>query len=398
MSFIYLDDGSGIGRIIQAFCTLYIGVFLFMKRKHFLKKRYRLINSVVVINAIFICISSYFHGASMFLSQSELSSPILGYMAAVASVLLVFFMEYTNSIGKQYQFISILYYILFGYLVIADIDLLIHPSVEDNTMVAPFVAMMGGKFSLSYKHVAWTLLYALKRTPIKKLHSFSYYKSLGIWAHVLVSFMISILAQCTTAMLGVLFVMLLLASRKRLMKLILKPVNLIIILLVVDSFFIFSMTLVQNQYVQYFLVDVLGKDSSLTGRIDIYEQVYQVLALTPFWGFGPGNSWRVTRLLIDAANTQNGLLELYITYGSLYVISFFVILYVLISKVQLKYLAYPIMLYVYFLVFISCVEVSLGGLMPYASILLLFWGKDTMAEVKTRRNHRRRLVGHLVKI
>ena len=57
--FVYLDDGSGIGRIIQAMSTVTLIALLLVKQKYKLLPQFKTINRLVVIYCIGLFVISY---------------------------------------------------------------------------------------------------------------------------------------------------------------------------------------------------------------------------------------------------------------------------------------------------------------------------------------------------
>lgn len=59
--------------------------------------------------------------------------------------------------------------------------------------------------------------------------------------------------------------------------------------------------------INYIIVQVLGKNASLTGRLTIYSRIDQLLTKKFMLGYGYGTN--SIKSIIDFANTQNGLLQ-----------------------------------------------------------------------------------------
>lgn len=71
------------------------------------------------------------------------------------------------------------------------------------------------------------------------------------------------------------------------------------------------------------VLEVSGKDGTLTGRSDIWRQAWSLIAERPMYGYGAGNAWgpgvqiRVLNTLARPESAHNGLLELLLAGGLL---------------------------------------------------------------------------------
>lgn len=366
-TFIYIDDGSGIGRIIQAFLCLYISLYLITKNKFWRLRKYKSINFLVLLLSGCILFSTYENNAKYFMPQSEMSSPLLGLLEGINLVNLILFLEVTIESRNSLRFFKIFYYIILIYLVIADIDILIHgggAAIGDYGRDKFFANLIGGKFSVAYKHMLWTLLYV----AIHKIKGMSLGRAR--YFHFFIAILGCILVQCTTALLGVLFIGLIFLRNKEI-SLLYNPKLIIALILFSCSFLFLFANVLDNKSIQHFIENVLQKDSTLTGRTEIYDMILLFLAQSPIWfGYGPSFD-RMFYYMTNYPNTQNGLIEIYAVYGLLYVLLFFIITYYLIRKLHKSEFIYPILLYLYFLVLISCVEITLGqGFITFVFILL----------------------------
>ena len=370
-TFIYIDDGSGFGRIIQAVCTVLLFAYLFPKWKSFFRKKYLKLNAIVALISICVTITTYVKASYPYLGP-EMSSSLLGYMTAVDLILLFWFVEYTNYKGYGLLLTKIFYYCLTAYLLVVDVDLILNrPTAElieyDRTA---FVAnLIGGKFSVSYKHVFWMLLFYMlhakaitKGGPVRLL----------LAGHFFVAIIAAYLVKCTTSIIGLLAVLMLFVAPKKLKELSYKPWVLLLSILVFDSFLLLFAHVLQSDFAINLLTNVLHKDSSLTGRMDIYSEFMTLLNSTPFWGFGTGNSYKMTDYLIGADNSQNGLIEMYMLYGIPILFTFPALVNAIIKHCPNLQRSFPILVYLYFFAVISSVEITLGlTFIYYASFMLI---------------------------
>lgn len=367
-SFIFFYDGTLLGRYIQIVCIISLFLFLIYNKFSFYRK-YKQINILVLLLGLSMMLSSYYSGGKYLASDIPLASPLIGTVLAFKFWSLVFFLELTSIRNYSSVFIKQFFYILSFYLFIADIDLLLHPGIsEEYTMNAPFVNLMGGKFGLSYMHIFLLLLFCIKNGGVVR------YNKVRLLLILVYTIFIVFYSQCYTAFTGVLFCVLFIAMPLIFYKPLSNPYFVIVSILFFSSLSFVLVTLIENPNIYYIVVDVFHKEPTLNGRTFIYINVIPMIFMKVplLWGLGPTNSYKVISYLTDYPNTQNGLIELVIENGLIYVVLYLLIVFTLLRKYRHKFNLYPIMIYIYFLIIISCVEISLNGLLNYIVLLLLF--------------------------
>lgn len=67
--------------------------------------------------------------------------------------------------------------------------------------------------------------------------------------------------------------------------------------------------------VKYIVVDVLHRNLTLSGRVQIYENMFAIIFQKKFLGYGYNNSYSILYPLIQAPNTQNALVEWWFNSG-----------------------------------------------------------------------------------
>lgn len=369
-SFIFFYDGTLLGRYVQIACVISLFLVLSVNNFSFYKK-FKQINILLFLLGGSLIFSSYYSGGRYLTSGIRLASPFIGTLLALKIWSLVFFLELTSVRNYSGIFIKQFFYILSFYLFIADIDLFLHPGIsEEYSMNAQFVNLMGGKFGLSYMHIFLLLLYCIKCGGVDKCNK------ARLFFVLVYTIFIVFYSQCYTAFTGILFCSLFIIMPKIFYKLLSNPYVIIISILLFSSLSFALVLLLDNPSVYHLVVDVFQKDPTLNGRTFIYSDVIPLVFLKVplLWGLGPTNSYKVLSNLTNYPNTQNGLIELVIENGLVYTILFLLIVFALTKKFRHKFNLYPIMIYVYFLIIISSVEISLNGLLNYIVLLLLFDG------------------------
>ena len=134
-------------------------------------------------------------------------------------------------------------------------------------------------------------------------------------------------------------------------------------LIVVSVLFAFFYQIVLDiPFVQYIIVDLLGEDLTLTGRIYIYDAVLNVIEINPLWGYGIGNSYQLLHFLYDYPNAQNGFINLFLEQGIIgSVIVIFLSLLIVMNQVKnrIKEITFSMICLLYAMVLMAFVEITI---------------------------------------
>lgn len=361
MVFVYFDDGTGIGRILQLFCSLVLFLLIPQKYELFRQKEFIHINNIVAIYALYLVVSSVI-GTNIQLSEikhlilidgEELdykrSSYIFAGLAGVNLISAILFMEYLNNTNKYIVFLNYFYKILFVYLLINDVLMLLKVNVFEG-----FTYFLGDKFIVSYYHIL--LLVVMCVVQLQRQYYVSRIK-LGVF--MVYAVFASIYTECTTALFGVVFVFCMMKFFRITSNLIYSK-NLTLILWALCSvfFFVFGFFL-QEDWVTEFLISI-GEDPTLSGRTDIYAVLMDFIAVSPLTGYGYGNASRVLMFAQRLPDAQNGLLDIVLSQGIIGC-AFFVYIYSwCLKRIQLYhiYSYMPIIVYLLMYIFLSMVEIT----------------------------------------
>lgn len=361
MVFVYLDDGTGIGKILQLFCSLVLFLLIPQKYKLFRQKEFIHINIIVVIYTLYLVVSSVI-GTNIQLSEikhliliddNELnykrSSYMLAVLAGVNLISAILFMEHLNNTKKYISFLNYFYKILFVYLLINDALMLLKVNVFEG-----FTYFLGDKFIVSYYHIL--LLVVMCVVQLQRKHYVSRIKLLLFMVYAVFA---SIYTACTTALFGVVFVFCMMKFFRITSKIIYSK-NLTLTLWALCSvfFFVFGFFL-QEDWVTEFLISI-GEDPTLSGRTDIYAVLMDFIAVSPLTGYGYGNASRVLMFAQRLPDAQNGLLDIVLSQGIIGC-TFFVYIYSwCLKRIQLYhiYSYMPIIVYLLMYIFLSMVEIT----------------------------------------
>lgn len=198
------------------------------------------------------------------------------------------------------------------YVMITDFFLIFFPRLFMDKGEYYFI---GNKFSVIYTHFNWLVFYLL----LRKKDKCNFYIDFKIIMMILLIIFISFKIECMTGIVGIIsFIILAVLPSK-----IIDNRNVGIIILIVCGFFpIFYQYILNFSSVRYFITEVLHRDLTLTGRITIYKNIFNILDGHVLWGYGYGSSYEVWFNALHYPNSQNGLIDMVVETGLLSTITF----------------------------------------------------------------------------
>ena len=220
---------------------------------------------------------------------------------------------------------------------------------------------IGNKFSVCYYNLFFIVLYYLNNPKLESKKKFVFFLIL------LISFLIGIKVKCSTFVIAFPFLFYLVFVKKKIVQSFYKPTFFIAFLFFCDvCFFIFCVLILQNSFIVDF-IDFLDEDITLSGRTTIYADIQQVISEKIWLGYGYGNTTLISFLYTGAQNSQNGLVEKFLEVGLVGTIAYFGVVFFSIKRVPKGDLfAYPILIFIYILLFVSMVEI------PFKNSFLFF--------------------------
>lgn len=213
----------------------------------------------------------------------------------------------------------------------------------------------GNKFTIGYWQLFLCTLYYLLHPYLNNTRHKYILSILVLWMiHT------SIASECSTMIMGALIFMILslLTSNAMVGRLASAKSIIISILIFNIGFFFFVTWVLQFEVIQYFVEDILNKDLSLTGRIEIYLDIQEAFTESPWIGLGYGNAIVVAKYYTDAYDTQNGLVELFIQTGVIGVVTFLFLVYTAAKALEKNNITkYALVAFIYAIIGISTVEI-----------------------------------------
>ena len=354
---VFVSLGSD-SKIIKYVCVVLLFLYLFSKRKRFLIKKYHKINLALCLFCSAILLASIHMKFLHLPNDFHAVSPFSGVLLVLCVVDTFFLLEYMNETNRIRIFASLMFKLTVLYLCINDILLLGQmPSVSGKDSVDIFY-FIGNKFEVAYMHLFFVVFYYLLHcqgtTKKKKYYLFTIISLFAI--------LISYLVECSTGIVGCLVLVLLLIFYEKL-PFLLKPGLAILLIFIFGAFFIYYEWFLNIPFVQHVIVDVLGEDLTLTGRVYIYAKMIDLLSMQPWLGYGNGSATFFTMYYVNEnlMNTQNGLLNDFIDWGIVGVASLLFLVVTIMKNLKLTSSQIsPFVCLAYTYIILSSIEITLG--------------------------------------
>lgn len=176
--------------------------------------------------------------------------------------------------------------------------------------------LIGSKFTLVYQHIAVLAFYLLNNMSDSRSHRLQWFLIAFFSGYTAI---IAILADCMTGLLGYVFFvglwMLYDVFHVKFYRIMIMP-EVIAGLMILNLVITFSFeAIIQYPAVESFIVEVLGRSATLTGRLNIYRNFLPLTKDYLVWGFGMSNAYTVCVNVFQYADTQNCILEWVIKCG-----------------------------------------------------------------------------------
>lgn len=233
---------------------------------------------------------------------------------------------------------------------------------------------IGNKFIVSYLHcfvaaLSFICYYHQTKSLEKKIKN----RSIPI-CFILLSLLVIPKVTCSTGMISLAVMVLVLILPVRIKRLLSSSQVMIAGAAVMNVLLLGSYNLSQNSAVKYFITEILGKTSTLTGRMQIWRIIFEYIAEKPFWGYGYYNT--VIQDHLGYGNPQNGVLKLLLDGGLVSLISYMLMVYVSFSEKHKKDEVVPMIAFFYAMLTASLVEINLNHMVTFAAMAICYcWNK-----------------------
>lgn len=383
---------SSLENLVQAFpqfglvkrpLLIFVIILLALKTRvlmsYIRRKEYIGVFFLIFIFSISIILSAT-NNAHRYNDYSPFYAAINLILFIISSYLLVIYAAENNKVHDMMDFIFHYFFLL---VIIVDLLIILNIKLEANNAYY----LIGTKFSVVYLH-----LYCLTYFLARKKNTVKYIKDKKVLILFLLFLMslVAVKVDCNTGIIGCILLIGLIFLFNRFKKYFYRCVTcgsvfLIIILGVTLLSFNFEQ-IVQYAPIKSFIENVLHRQTTLTGRTDIYKNF--ILKMTGNWqyGFGYGAAYKTSMLLFRYADTQNALLEWILQLG-IYAVTVLVSLYVNIfsgiKKMNNNAQIIPLVAIIYVLVFLGSVEITMDMNFIFCIFLLYAYihNKDVTFEM-----------------
>lgn len=241
--------------------------------------------------------------------------------------------------------------------------------------------LIGNKFVIAYIHCFWTALvfykYKMVDVPFlrngkincKKLR----YAIRGVVAAVL-SFFICMRVTTTTGMITVAVLTLLMIMPIKIQNILSSNYALIATAGIMNVLNFGTAQLMTNDYVQYFIQNVLGKSSTLSGRLQIWAIIFGLISKKALLGYGYYNGMIETYL--GYGNPQNGVLKILLDTGIIGLLFYAALLFITLRSLNSKNAkkSFPMLAFLYAMLVASLVEINLTHMIVFMSLAIIAFG------------------------
>ncbi|MBQ8909918.1 MAG: hypothetical protein IJY91_02620 [Oscillospiraceae bacterium] len=222
--------------------------------------------------------------------------------------------------------------------------------------------LVGTKFIVSYLHMELMTLWFLKSGIDMNIKNISRILLIAASAYLVI---ISIRVQCMTGVLGCmgLFICLMLIDRpsRKGLRILNSPVMLLLSLAFCLIFPFVSELIVSIPAVKYFVVEVLGRNENLTGRVEIFQLFGKKMEGHALFGFGMGNANLAAKTLFGYANAQNAFLQWILQAGFLTTAAMVLLIVVVFaqhSRTRQFKKTMPLVILIYIYILLGTVETT----------------------------------------
>lgn len=279
-----------------------------------------------------VLITVLLFGGSIFASSymnrnAESSFLITPLFFALALIGIFLFSAYASLMGLMGRMLSIFFILTLAVCLANDGLAIVQGIGKDGAY------LLGSKFPASYAHM-FLIALAYRRyiyTPRKKDLLSLWLRMIGIYTY---SLFFCHYMGCNTAVIWTLGLGVCYIFQRVLLPILRKPAVVVGTLIVADSILIMNSAVVKWGPIEYLFTQMLGKSTDMTGRMPIYQKFEIIVQAASWRGVGMENNYDVSMQLTGAADLQNGLLHLLLSYGALGVCLFLVMQWICVKYIR----------------------------------------------------------------
>ena len=335
----------GIKRYLDIIVLL---LLILLDLRLLIKKRYIVINTLVALLAGVAVYSSWIN------QNLPSSSVATSVFYAIQIIDCFLYGEYIESSDNYDNGIKTLFYLSLFYCLLTDVFMFLDLRTKTYAWGTEIFYLIGNKFNVAYLHLLVIVLFAQlheQRIERKKTALIGLY----IW-----SFVVSVYVQCTTAIIGLIIIIVFFAKKDKYRHFLVDPKKIFATLLLCDTVLVFFSQILKFGPIRFVIENILHESVDLTNRVYIYERSFVMLFSKPWFGYGYDNNIAQSRIFTHANNTQNGLMDCIVSYGIIGTILTVAIILVVVAKCR-KRNSYALLVLMLTYVVMSSVEITIRG-------------------------------------
>lgn len=349
---------NNVWLIFETASLVYISIYLFSKLKI-----NEIVNialgclSIIVLLSVINFINGNITGDSLFRG-------ILYYLslAYIYDIFLLF-----NKKNKMDQAIRCLCKILVLYCILNLVTIIQLGTVEKYNNIVYF---FGNKFRVCYFLIYLLgIIYCISYKKITKNVMAKNVFLFGIIGAMLFAYYIG----CSTGAVAIFSILIMTIFQNREHKLISNPKFLITCMIGSGLVVLIAGVILNLNVVQNIIVNILGEDPTLTGRLNIYTlHLFPLLQRSPLIGYGYGNT-AMSTASYWYANAQNGLFDFALNNGVIGLAIFLILIYSCLKKSKYSTEKYGLYVILVAMIITAIVEVTFGMFIITVTFLIRWY-------------------------
>ena len=329
-------------KLLKIIVFLIVSIFI-IEYVDISKKNYR--NVFLFMISIFLSsLNGYFKNYINF------SDFMIGIMQGLTIYYLFIMIDYGVKHDLEKNLIKITYNILVVY-VLGTIIFLFKKDLNSIGGLKQY--FVGNKFSTSYILLLFDIIYAIRyNVPLKNKFKF--------FLLIIVTIVICAYVECSTAVVASICLFLIFIKNIKIKNFLMKK-N-VLTFTFIFSFLILSVItiILGNKYVSFLVKDVLGENLTLTGRIQIYEKLPEIIEKEKVFGYGYSNE--AVSEVVGYGNAQNAFYEILVSYGIVGALNLFILFRKAFNTKKVNYKYFPLYIFIYMILICGIVEISFNNL------------------------------------
>lgn len=338
---------------IQRLATIFLFIMILPYSIRCLKKMNLTIKLLLLLYIIIILISTIINRNELVMTNVLIG----GIMYTITFFEL--FIVFSSAIEKKSIgfIIRIFLYLTFFYIIVTDFLIVINSNLFSGQYY-----FIGNKFSVAYKHLELVILFLMNQKINSLKEKSSAFFNINIVILIAIGLVISYLINTTTGIIAMVVLVVILLFFKD--KLLYNSIFFILVLINSSVFIVYSNMILQWKSVQYFIVDVLHKDLTMTGRMMIYDNITKLIKGHFLFGYGYNTAYEVwTNYVSYMPNAQNGLINFIFEQGLIATIIIIILIKTIIGKSNksrnVQKIYKPIMALLYVYAILSTIEITI---------------------------------------